>query len=120
MQTIWTVNPPLARSARWTLVRRDQRASDALAVSLLIGIGVLAALATSVAGLRIPVPGHAILRGTLPLVLGISLVPRRASGSVMSLAALPLQATLSERGATRMDDRSADAAMELRKKEGYF
>ena len=31
-----------------------------------------------------------------------------------------LQATLSERGATRMDDRSADAAMELRKKEGYF
>ncbi len=31
-----------------------------------------------------------------------------------------LTATLSERGATRMDDRANDAAMERRKKEGYF
>ncbi len=31
-----------------------------------------------------------------------------------------LSATLSERGATRMDDRSSQAAMERRKKEGYF
>ena len=31
-----------------------------------------------------------------------------------------LTATLSERGATRMDDRSSDSAMERRKKEGYF
>ncbi len=29
-------------------------------------------------------------------------------------------ATLTERGATRMDDKTADASMELRKKEGYF
>jgi sulfate adenylyltransferase subunit 2 len=27
---------------------------------------------------------------------------------------------VSERGATRMDDRTSDAAMERRKKEGYF
>jgi sulfate adenylyltransferase subunit 2 len=27
---------------------------------------------------------------------------------------------ISERGATRLDDRSSDAAMERRKKEGYF
>ena len=31
-----------------------------------------------------------------------------------------LSVTLSERGATRMDDRANDAAMERRKKEGYF
>ena len=31
-----------------------------------------------------------------------------------------LTVTLSERGATRMDDRSSKAAMERRKKEGYF
>jgi len=31
-----------------------------------------------------------------------------------------LTVTVSERGATRMDDRSSDAAMERRKKEGYF
>ncbi len=29
-------------------------------------------------------------------------------------------ATLTERGATRMDDKTAEASMELRKKEGYF
>lgn len=31
-----------------------------------------------------------------------------------------LQVTVSERGATRMDDRTSDASMERRKKEGYF
>ncbi|MCO5125356.1 MAG: sulfate adenylyltransferase subunit CysD [Rhizobacter sp.] len=36
------------------------------------------------------------------------------------IVAETLQATLSERGATRMDDRSSEAAMERRKKEGYF
>ena len=28
--------------------------------------------------------------------------------------------TITERGATRMDDQTSDASMELRKKEGYF
>jgi len=31
-----------------------------------------------------------------------------------------LQVTISERGATRMDDRTSDSSMERRKKEGYF
>jgi sulfate adenylyltransferase subunit 2 len=31
-----------------------------------------------------------------------------------------LRVTISERGATRMDDRTSDASMERRKKEGYF
>ena len=46
---------------------------------------------------------------------------------VESLAATPqdivaetLHVTVSERGATRMDDRTSDASMERRKKEGYF
>jgi sulfate adenylyltransferase subunit 2 len=29
-------------------------------------------------------------------------------------------ATLTERGATRMDDQTSEASMERRKKEGYF
>jgi sulfate adenylyltransferase subunit 2 len=28
--------------------------------------------------------------------------------------------TVTERGATRMDDQTSDASMELRKREGYF
>ena len=36
------------------------------------------------------------------------------------IVAETLTVTISERGATRMDDRSSDASMERRKKEGYF
>ena len=36
------------------------------------------------------------------------------------IVAETLQVTVSERGATRMDDRTSDASMEQRKKEGYF
>jgi sulfate adenylyltransferase subunit 2 len=46
---------------------------------------------------------------------------------VESLAATPqdivletLAADVSERGATRMDDKTSDASMEKRKKDGYF
>ena len=46
---------------------------------------------------------------------------------VESLAATPqdivletLAADMSERGATRMDDKTSDASMEKRKKDGYF
>jgi sulfate adenylyltransferase subunit 2 len=31
-----------------------------------------------------------------------------------------VSATLTERGATRMDDQTSEASMEQRKKEGYF
>jgi len=37
-----------------------------------------------------------------------------------AIVAETLQVTVSERGATRMDDRTSDASMERRKKEGYF
>ena len=38
----------------------------------------------------------------------------------VDVVAETLEVTISERGATRMDDRTSDAAMERRKKEGYF
>jgi sulfate adenylyltransferase subunit 2 len=37
-----------------------------------------------------------------------------------AVVAETMQVSVSERGATRMDDRSSDTAMERRKKEGYF
>jgi len=43
--------------------------------------------------------------------------PARNSAEIV---AETLQVTVSERGATRMDDRTSDASMERRKKEGYF
>jgi len=40
--------------------------------------------------------------------------------SAAEIVAETLTVTISERGATRMDDRTSDASMERRKKEGYF
>ena len=42
------------------------------------------------------------------------------AANATQIVAETLQVTVSERGATRMDDRSSDTAMERRKKEGYF
>jgi sulfate adenylyltransferase subunit 2 len=42
------------------------------------------------------------------------------AGTAAEIVAETLTVTVSERGATRMDDRASDAAMERRKKEGYF
>jgi sulfate adenylyltransferase subunit 2 len=43
-----------------------------------------------------------------------------AAASAVEIVAETLTVTVSERGATRMDDRTSDASMERRKKEGYF
>jgi sulfate adenylyltransferase subunit 2 len=42
------------------------------------------------------------------------------AANATEVVAETLQVTVSERGATRMDDRTSDASMERRKKEGYF
>ena len=42
------------------------------------------------------------------------------AGDAWDVVRETLQVTVSERGATRMDDRASDASMERRKKEGYF
>jgi sulfate adenylyltransferase subunit 2 len=43
-----------------------------------------------------------------------------AATTAQEIVAETLRVTVSERGATRMDDRTSDASMERRKKEGYF
>jgi sulfate adenylyltransferase subunit 2 len=43
-----------------------------------------------------------------------------SAASAVDIVAETLTVTVSERGATRMDDRTSDASMERRKKEGYF
>jgi sulfate adenylyltransferase subunit 2 len=42
------------------------------------------------------------------------------AATAAEIVAETLQVTVSERGSTRMDDRTSDASMERRKKEGYF
>ncbi len=43
-----------------------------------------------------------------------------SAANAAEVVAETLTVTISERGATRMDDRTSDSAMERRKKEGYF
>jgi sulfate adenylyltransferase subunit 2 len=43
-----------------------------------------------------------------------------SAATVEAIIAETLKASVSERGATRLDDRSSDAAMEERKRAGYF
>ena len=42
------------------------------------------------------------------------------AATLEAVVAETLAADVSERGATRMDDKTSDASMEKRKKEGYF
>jgi sulfate adenylyltransferase subunit 2 len=42
------------------------------------------------------------------------------AGTLDAIIAETARATITERGATRMDDQTSDASMELRKREGYF
>ena len=42
------------------------------------------------------------------------------AANAADVVAETLTVDVSERGATRMDDRTSDASMERRKKEGYF
>ncbi len=43
-----------------------------------------------------------------------------AAANVEEIIAETAMTRITERGATRMDDQTSDASMELRKKEGYF
>ena len=54
----------------------------------LAGCGFVAAVASGYLDFRLRIPGHAILRAVFPMALGLALVPRRGSGTVMGASAL--------------------------------
>ncbi len=55
---------------------------------LLVSCGVTATLMVVLIDLNLKIPGHAILKGTLPIALGLALVPRRFSGLAISCTAV--------------------------------
>lgn len=102
MTASWTLNDELAARSRLANYAPTPGASAAAQLVLLIALGALAAILTSIAAGPIRLPGHAILRGTLPLICGLSLAPRRGAGTIMSLAAMAAFALMSLVGATRV------------------
>ncbi len=53
----------------------------------LILAGFLAAVSAHFLDFNVKIPGHAILRTIIPITLGIALVPRRISGSLIGISA---------------------------------
>lgn len=76
----------LRTASRLPKLSGDARVSTA-EVACLLACGALAALAVGLVHLPIRVPGHAILRGVLPMAMGLALVPRRSAGMVMAVGA---------------------------------
>jgi hypothetical protein len=68
-----------------TLARRA--GISATEFACLVACGALAAFATGFIHLSLHVPGHAILRGALPMAMGFAFVPRRSAGIIMALVA---------------------------------
>jgi hypothetical protein len=76
----------LQESSRVPALSREAGISVA-EFACLLTCGALAAMAIGLLHLSLRVPGHAILRGVLPMTLGLALVPRRWAGTVMAIGA---------------------------------
>ncbi len=76
------------RSASWLAsgLRTTNAALLGYVLAFLAGVG--AAACTTLIDLNLRVPGHAILKSTLPIALGLALAPQRFSGLVISSGAL--------------------------------
>ena len=70
-------------------------------------LGLIAMLRLPISEYPEVVPPTIVVRATYP-----SANPKTIAETVAS--------TVTERGATRMDDQTSEASMELRKREGYF
>jgi hypothetical protein len=77
----------LRECSRVLVLSRENRISAAEIACLLV-CGGLAALAIGLFHPSLRLPGHAILRGALPMGMGFAIVPRRWSGSIMAIGAL--------------------------------
>ena len=74
----------LVSATRFSLRARTGQRISAVEFLLLLGCGALAAAAVGYVKLSLRIPGHSIVLASLPMVLGLSLAPRRLAGSVMS------------------------------------
>jgi hypothetical protein len=76
----------LRESSRIPSISRSAGISVA-ELACLLAFGALATAAVGLLHISIRLPGHAILRGALPMAMGLAFVPRRWSGIIMSIGA---------------------------------
>ena len=88
LSTLFPIESGLLGSSRPRPLSREAQHVRAGELAALALCGIAAAVAASLPDFISKVPGHAILRPVLPILCGLALVPRRGSGSFMSLCSL--------------------------------
>jgi hypothetical protein len=68
-------------------LRSSTARASANEMGILIASGALAALAMALVHMNLRLPGHAILKPLLPIMLGLAFVPRRFGGCIAGLGA---------------------------------
>lgn len=96
----FAVNDGLVEAARFPSLTRARSRISAIELLLLLSCGAAAAAAVAYVKLSLRIPGHSIVLAALPLVLGLSLAPRRLAGSAMSAGAVGTAWLLTAAGAS--------------------
>lgn len=92
-------NLPLRESSRLPVGVSTSGLSMLRDLALILLAGFTAALSVHFLDFSLRIPGHAILRSILPISLGIALVPRRLSGSLIAASAVGSSMLLERAGA---------------------
>jgi hypothetical protein len=98
---VFAAKPSLRSASRLPALSSEMRISGT-EIACLVACGIVAAVAIGFGNQIIRgVPGHAILRGVLPMAFGLALVPRRTAGITMSFSAGVVAAAMSWQGLGR-------------------
>jgi hypothetical protein len=84
----------LATARRAVLLASGDRPVGLMEIGVLILLGIGAAVLTATGELRLQLPGHNIIRVIFPLAMGLALVPRRGSATLVGLGGLGAAAVL--------------------------
>jgi hypothetical protein len=82
------VHDGLIGATRVPSISRSAHRMSAMELVLLLACGAAAGAAVAYVKLSLRIPGHSIVLATLPMVLGLSLAPRRLAGTIMSAGAV--------------------------------
>jgi hypothetical protein len=97
----FVVRDGLIGAARFPSLARPLHRISAIECLLLLICGASSAAAIAFIKLSLGIPGHSIVLAAVPMALGMSLAPRRFSGSMMSIGALGTAWSLTQFGGVR-------------------
>jgi hypothetical protein len=97
----FVVHDGLIGATRFPSLARPRHAISVGEILLLLACGTASAAAVAFVRLSLGIPGHSIVLAAVPMVLGMSLAPRRLAGSLMSAGALATASLLTTIGGVR-------------------